>query len=121
MKTNRRFKRSAEHLDAAWYVGEGYLGEVVNGDKRIIVGCYGEMRIQLPDNDYAIRDTSRLIKYGVTNDKELSDLNDKFADDDIWQNNAWFEVYEEDDSEGAIFHDLDEAFTYAEGLASDSV
>ena len=121
MNTNRKFKHSAEHLDPAWYVGEGYLGEVVNGDKRIIVGCYGVMRIQVPDNDEPIRSTERLIKYGVTNDKELSDLNDKFADDDIWQNNAWFEVYEEGDSEGEIFHDLDEAFTYAEGLASGSV
>lgn len=121
MKINKKFKHSAEHLDPAWYVGEGYLGEVVNGDKTIIVGCYGEMRIQVPDNDEPIKSTERLIKYGVTNDKELSDLCDKFVDDDIWQNNAWFEVYEENDSEGEIFYDLDEAFKYAERLASEDV
>lgn len=93
------------------------------------VWCVGEMRIHVPDSHESgggiIRYADDLRQYGIHNNKDLEEFSNKYANDDIWQNNSWFELrdYEGqwigDVFSGHVYHDVEEALDACAELLQD--
>lgn len=90
---------------------------------RFYVARNGEMRINARKNlndDYTvIRYTDQLEDFGITNDTELREWEDKGQDYFEFENNSWFEVCsrnEGDEELYEVFHSLSEAVAHAELL-----
>lgn len=97
--------------DPAWYViGDMNTVIVVSVDNKPMFGvvCVGEMRIDRPSGE-VWRYTSDLYENDFNSDFELLRI-----DPDEWSNNAWFEImdYETDETNGAVFHDVQEALNF---------
>jgi hypothetical protein len=91
--------------------------------RRFYVARNGEMRINARNslnNDYTvIRYTDQLEDFGITNDSELREWEDKGQDYFEYDNNSWFEVCsrtEGDEELYEVFHVLSEAVAHAESL-----
>jgi hypothetical protein len=109
--------------DAAFYVGYVNPVAILTNDagRTLAVRCVGEMRLAVWPSDEPSRedgdepiivwDSDGLIAAGITDDEKLLDAEDRL----VWDNNAWFEVFDSDDSEdfGSVFHDLDDAINEA--------
>lgn len=117
----------APATDPAFFVngyGHHHVATISNEKREIRIFCDGAMRLHLWPNKKArdegadhevIRDTGSLFEVGITNDKQLSALDE---DSSEWVNNAWFDLYaygEGIDGEhlDAVFHDLNEAIEHA--------
>jgi hypothetical protein len=107
--------------DAAFYVsgaGENTLvATVTNGNATAYVRCVGMMHVDVWETvesknngepaDRDIRDYSDLIYEGLTTDALLDAADDRLE----WENNAWFEVQVDADSDGnacGVLYDLGE-------------
>ncbi len=110
--------------DPCFYVDNGHtLVAKVSKDKKVIsIYCDGEMRINdfrdgkdLPPS--VIRYASDLIKLGIESDELVFEHNESGRFD--WVNNAWFDLYSNDDSDGDsgwldnVTHDLSDAISSA--------
>jgi len=87
-----------------------------NGDDLFRVECIGEMNIILPTGE-RLRYASDLVYVDVKTDKDLENLECE------WDNNAWFEIFDEEGCEplGEICHDVADAIQYALDLAEEIV
>lgn len=117
--------KNSPKQDSAFYTMSADY-EIVweNADaRRFYVARNGEMRINARKNlndDYTvIRYTDQLEDFGITNDTELREWEDKGQDYFEYDNNSWFEVCsrtEGDEELYEVFHSLSEAVAHAEYL-----
>lgn len=133
---------SEDRLDPAFYVYSNGAEEVAYlhyKDRTIYVDRVGEMYLAIPevpkdldmaDDDVYNRDwpetliryTNDLEAFGITNDEELRQLDERFSMKgyEIWHNNAWFEVYSDNDDFGYdVYHDWKEAVEFAKTAIRD--
>jgi hypothetical protein len=92
-------------------------------NRRFYVSRSGEMRIHARKallSDYeVIRYTDQLEDFGITNDTELREWEDKGEEYFSWQNNSWFEVCsrkEGDEDLAIVIHDYAEAKELVDSL-----
>jgi hypothetical protein len=108
-----------EKLDSAFYTnspGTEVVWEQEGCDYYVVRN--GEMRIHATRDDGSIeviRYTDQLERFGITNDKELAEWTNKGEEVFSWENNSWFEVYTEKDTEffSEPIHDLQQAIKFA--------
>jgi hypothetical protein len=114
--------------DAAFYTdGAGvqtvWIAE--NGKSRFSVVRNGEMRIHarqtLDEEPTVIRYTDQLEDFGVKTDADLTAWTDKGDEYFTWVNNAWFEVWDADNTDyySDVIDSLDDAVEYAKQLAAE--
>jgi hypothetical protein len=114
-----------KNQDAAFYTdGAGvqtvWIGE--NGKSRFSVVRNGEMRIHarntLDEEPTVIRYTDQLESFGVKTDADLQAWTDKGDEYFTWVNNAWFEVWDADNTDyySEVIHELDLAIANAQEL-----
>ena len=92
--------------DPAFYVwdnGSTPIATIKGNGKTFNVICAGEMRVIYKDEIYRYSD--RLMKAGIDNDKQLSELEEKGELE--FYNNAWFEFYDTENPD-----DFNEWVTY---------
>jgi hypothetical protein len=100
-----------------------YWDNAESETRRFYVSRNGEMRIyarkNLEDDHTVIRYTDQLEDFGITNDSELREWEDKGEEYFSWVNNSWFEVCsrkEGDEDLALIVHELDEAKELVDSL-----
>jgi len=108
---------TGQHNDAAFYIWGNYdrIATVSKGDEDLFsVYSVGEMRIYFEDSQ--IRLTNDLFDNGIDNDTTLSRL-----DNDKWDNNPWFEIFDDRDEEftSEIIHSVAEAIERAIEMAAE--
>jgi hypothetical protein len=116
---------SKTRQDPAFYVSDGpvWVASVYLDNRLLDIYCIGEMRLQLPTEDYPVRYTSELFAVGIEDDSDLIRISEKYRNYDIWQNNAWFELFTPTNNEyldDEIFFNVDEAVDRAYTLLGDS-
>jgi len=100
-----------------------YWDNAESETRRFYVSRNGEMRINARKallSDYeVIRYTDQLEDFGITNDDELREWENKGEEYFSWENNSWFEVCsrkEGDEDLAVIVHELDEAKELVDSL-----
>jgi hypothetical protein len=100
-----------------------YWGNAESENLRFYVSRNGEMRINIRkslDSDYTvIRYSDALEEFGITNDAELREWEDKGGEYFSWENNSWFEVCsrkEGDEDLAIVIHDYAEAKELVDSL-----
>jgi hypothetical protein len=100
-----------------------YWDNAESETRRFYVSRNGEMRINIRkslESEYAvIRYSDDLEEFGITNDDELREWEEKGEDYFSWENNSWFEVCsrkEGDEDLAVIVHELDEAKELVDSL-----
>lgn len=108
-----------EKLDSAFYTngpGTEVVWEEEGCDYYVVRN--GEMRIHATREDSSIeviRYTDQLERFGITTDKQLTEWTDKGEEVFSWENNSWFEVWNDKDTEffSEPIHDLQQAIKFA--------
>lgn len=100
-----------------------YWDNAESENRRFYVCRNGEMRINIRkslDTEFSvIRYSNDLEEFGITNDAELAEWEDKGEDYFSWENNSWFEVCSRragDEDVNIVVHSLDEAKELVDSL-----
>ena len=130
MITYLHTKVNRKQDDSAFYkLDNGQtLIATVTGTKTLNVVANGEMYLSIPhvvDGDLSEHQTDvsrysdQLESAGIKTDAELNQFTKTMSNAgwEVWHQNNWFEVYAENDEDGAVFHSLKEALEFAEGEA----
>jgi hypothetical protein len=117
-----------KNQDAAFYTDGAGVQTVWYGDdnkSRFSVVRNGEMRIHarqtLDEEPTVIRYTDQLEEFGVKTDADLQAWTDKGDEYFTWVNNAWFEVWDAENTDyySDVIDTLDDAIEYAKQLAAE--
>jgi hypothetical protein len=97
-----------DRQDSAFYTwGDTNKVAIVSyGEREFSIYCVGEMRIHYKDQ--VIRYCDDLVNAGITNDSDLSKIDDEGGE---WVNNSWFEIYDELAQEYTmeVYHEVKDA------------
>jgi hypothetical protein len=114
-----------KNQDAAFYTDGAGVQTIWYGDDnkaRFSVIRNGEMRIHarqtLDEEPTVIRYTDQLEAFGVKTDADLQAWTDKGDEYFTWVNNAWFEVWDAENTDyySDVIDTLDDAIEYAKQL-----
>jgi hypothetical protein len=108
--------------------GETHIARVTNGENTLYVVANGEMYLSIPEivdgelverGATVIRYTDRLEEAGIQTDRDLHVLLKQVCVNlgyQIYHNNNWFEVYNDDIPDGVVCDTLDDAIETAKEL-----
>ena len=114
-----------KNQDSAFYTdgaGTQVVWDNKTGNGRFYVVRNGEMRIHarttLDEEPTVIRYSDQLERFGVKTDADLQAWTDKGDEYFTWVNNAWFEVWDADNTDyySDVIDTLDDAIEYAKQL-----